>query len=58
MAIEKKSLISTRIATKKALVAKPQVSIKPGLTRVNATRVNATRVIATRVNATRVRTMD
>jgi len=34
MAIEKKSLISKRIATKKALVAKPQVSSKPGLTRV------------------------
>jgi len=38
MAIEKKSLISKRIATKKALVAKPQVSSKPGLTRVIVAR--------------------
>ena len=38
MAIEKKSLISKRIATKKALVAKPQVSSKPGLTRATATK--------------------
>ena len=38
MAIEKKSLISKRIATKKALVAKPQVSSKPGLTRAISVR--------------------
>jgi len=42
MAIEKKSLISKRIATKKALVAKPQVSSKPGLTRVAHPAVSAT----------------
>jgi hypothetical protein len=39
MAIEKKSLISKRIATKKALVAKPQVSSKPGMTRMTHPRV-------------------
>ena len=48
MAIEKKSLISKRIATKKALVSKPQVSSKPGMTRAYSTRVKfpspATRV--------------
>jgi len=35
VAIQKKSLISNRTATKKALVAKPEVS-KTGVTRVNA----------------------
>jgi hypothetical protein len=45
MAIEKKSLISKRVATKKALVAKPQVSSKPGMTRVQRPVVSlATRV--------------
>lgn len=47
MAIEKKSLISKRIATKKALVAKPQVSSKPGLTRVATMKV---RVAAARIH--------
>jgi len=41
MAIEKKSLISKRIATKKALVAKPQVSSKPGLTRAISVRTKS-----------------
>jgi len=39
MAIQKKSLISNRTATKKALVAKPEVSNKPGVTRLKATKV-------------------
>ena len=34
MAIQKKSLISNRTATKKALVAKPEVSVKTGQTRM------------------------
>jgi hypothetical protein len=60
MAIQKKSLISNRAATRKALVAKPEVSNKPGMTRlkglkVAATKVTATRVAATKVAATRIR---
>ena len=43
MAIQKKSLISNRTATQKALVAKPEVSTKPGMTRVAGTRVAGTR---------------
>ena len=41
MAIEKKSLISNRTATKKALVAKPEGSNKPGVTTASPTRVIA-----------------
>jgi hypothetical protein len=41
MAIEKKSLISKRVATKKALVAKPQVSNRPGMTRISAPKTMA-----------------
>ena len=44
MAIEKKSLISKRVATKKALVAKPQVSSKPGLTRVKYAKLALARL--------------
>jgi len=65
MAIQKKSLISNRAATKKALVAKPEVSTKSGVTRlkVGPTRVASgpTRVAAgpTRVAAgpTRLRSL-
>ena len=62
MSIEKKSLIGNIIATRKALVAKPQVSNKTGVTRVGgaktklaATRLSATRLSATRIVATRVK---
>jgi hypothetical protein len=48
MAIQKKSLIRNRAATRKALVAKPEVSNKPGMTRL---KVATTKVIA----ATRIR---
>jgi hypothetical protein len=56
MAIQKKSLISNRTATKKALVAKSEGSNKPSVTAVVPNRVAATphRVAATphRVAAT------
>jgi len=42
MAIQKKSLISNRAATKKALVAKPEVSNKPGVTRVHPPKIAVT----------------
>jgi len=54
MAIEKKSLISNRTATKKALVAKPDVSTNPGQTKVAAHRVAAHKVAAHRVAAHKV----
>jgi hypothetical protein len=51
MSIEKKSLISNRTATKKALVAKPEVSkvastrvIKPRLANVHAVRLSTFRM--------------
>jgi len=46
MAIQKKSLISNRAATKKALVAKPEITNKTGVTRldVGKTKVNPVRV--------------
>jgi len=40
MAIQKKSLISNRTATKKALVAKPEVSNNPAVTRSKVTRLH------------------
>ena len=69
MAIQKKSLISGNSTPKKATSTMPQVSEKPGLTKVahirlaamkvaslrtTATRIAATRVAATRIAATRV----
>jgi hypothetical protein len=43
MAIQKKSLISNRAATKKALVTKPEMSTKSGITRIKGapTRLRA-----------------
>ena len=53
MSIEKKSLISNRMATKKAIAAKPEVTTVAS-TRVAGTRVAGTRVAGTRVAGTRV----
>ena len=54
MAIQKKSLISNRTATKKALVAKNEAINRPGVSTVAPTRlkVEPTRI---RVEPTRVR---
>jgi hypothetical protein len=39
VAIQKKSLISNRTATKKALVAKPEVTGKTGVTRIATSKL-------------------
>ena len=44
VAIQKKSLISNRTATKKALVAKPEVTNKPGVSRLAPVRLAPVRL--------------
>jgi hypothetical protein len=54
MAIQKKSLISNRTATKKALVAKPEVASKTGVTRMTKgieTRIGMRNKVAFRAAA-------
>jgi hypothetical protein len=53
MSIEKKSLISNRVAAKKALATKPEVS-KVASTRVGHTKVSHTKVAANKIGLTKI----
>jgi hypothetical protein len=54
MAIQKKSLISNRTATKKALVVKPEVTGNPGMSRVGINKVGINKVGINKVGINRV----